>query len=209
MDVGTKQLATLWKNGEANHLLNQDSEAYAITVHNNDVYVAGTFDEEGLGTRSLYWKNNEIVELTTGARPSRAADIFVSNGDVYVAGFEDNGTNYVAQYWKNGQAIALGDGSEYSVALSIFVTDNQVHVVGVTGSVGSAVATYWKNGETIPLHSSEHAYASDIVVDKETVHIVGSGNYNEIGNPIAQYWVNGQLHKFQPAASEIHALFVR
>lgn len=54
--------ATYWKNGVATQLDTKYSEATAISVYNNDVYVAGN---RGVDT-ALYWKNNQPVMLGRG-----------------------------------------------------------------------------------------------------------------------------------------------
>ena len=47
--------------------------------------------------------------------------------DVYVAGYEDNGNEYVAKYWKNGQAVDLTDGSHEASVLSIFIAKTAIN----------------------------------------------------------------------------------
>jgi len=45
------------------------------------------------------------------------------DGDVYVAGYEDNGSVSVAKYWKNGHAVSLTDGTKNAHAESIVVVE--------------------------------------------------------------------------------------
>jgi len=47
--------------------------------------------------------------------------VYVFGTDVYVAGFENNGTKDVAKVWKNGVATSLTDGTNWATARSIFV----------------------------------------------------------------------------------------
>ncbi len=83
---------------------------------------------------ATYWKNTDPVFLTNGSQYAGAYSIFVSGSDIYVAGYEDDGsTGYsVAKYWKNGIpfSLPLTDGSKYAGAQSIFVVDNDVYVAG-------------------------------------------------------------------------------
>jgi hypothetical protein len=50
-----------------------------------------------------------------------AQSIYVDGADVYVSGYELDGSNDVAKYWKNGREIALTDGSNGARANSIYV----------------------------------------------------------------------------------------
>ncbi len=206
---GDKGLATLWKNGEATQLLgNFASSAKRVTVDNNDVYVLVTLEMVGFSTASAYFKNDELIQLTSGTLDSDVNDIFLVNGDVHVVGWLYNGSYAVAQYWKNGQPIALVDESEYSRASSVFVEDNQVHIVGVSGggATDNSNATYWKNGEEIPLQDSSSSYANKIIVVKGIAHIVGG--YIPNTTAYGRYWVDGQLTNL-PQSIGINSFFIR
>ncbi|MEO7393576.1 MAG: hypothetical protein ABIU11_01460 [Chitinophagaceae bacterium] len=100
--------------------------------------------------------------------------------DVYVAGYEYNGSGYVAKYWKNSSPVTLGDGD----ANSITVSGNDVYVCG--DGVGGA--TYWKNGSPVTLGDGD---ANSIAVSGNDVYVAGG-----IG-PHAVYWKNGNL-KYLP-----------
>ncbi|MBL0358949.1 MAG: hypothetical protein IPP72_19700 [Chitinophagaceae bacterium] len=72
--------------------------------------------------------------------------------DVYVAGFESNGTTTIAKIWKNAVATALTDGSKDGIASSIFVSGTDVYATGIeTGS--TRIAEIWKNGVATTLVS--------------------------------------------------------
>ncbi len=64
-----------------------------------DIYICG-YD----GNRAVYWKNGEAVYLSDGKYPAKANTIKIIGNDIYVGGFENNGTINVARYWKNGIA---------------------------------------------------------------------------------------------------------
>ena len=49
---------------------------------------------------------------------------------VLVAGYESNGTNYVAKYWIDGQEIKLSDGTGNGGANSILVSDDDLYIAG-------------------------------------------------------------------------------
>ncbi len=116
-------MATVWKNGEPTLLTdgtNSVGIARAIVVVGGDVYVAGYEQENyfgGGGTYAKYWKNGTAVKLSTVS--SNAIGIAIFDNDVYVVGWENNGTRDVAKYWKNGTAVSLTDGAFVSVGNAI------------------------------------------------------------------------------------------
>ena len=61
---------------------------------------------------------------------------------VLVAGYESNGTNYVAKCWIDGQEIKLSDGTANGSANSIVVSDNDLYIAGSDNG-----AVYWKNNQ--------------------------------------------------------------
>ena len=61
------------------------------------------------------------TSLTNGTNNAGAESVYVSGTDVYVAGYENNGTKDVAKVWKNGVGTSLTDGSNWAIARSIFV----------------------------------------------------------------------------------------
>jgi hypothetical protein len=81
---------------------------------------------------------------------SSAHSIFVSGSDIYLAGYEEVGENWIATYWKNGQAVRLSNRE--SMAESILVVGSDVYVAGME-DVGKSNfrATYWKNGQAVRL----------------------------------------------------------
>lgn len=144
---------------------------------NVDVYVAGA-----ISGSAKYWKNGQSISLSNGAE---AHSIFVSDDDIYVAGFgyEKDGSIPIAKYWKNGQGISLSDSTNYAKAHSVFVSDGDVYVAGYEGRI----AKYWKNGQEVTLSDgTRFAVAKSIFVSDNNVYTVGyDGN-------VAKYWKNGQ-----------------
>ena len=67
------------------------------------------------------WKNGVPTALTNGANDARAYSVFVFGTDVYVAGYENNGTKDIAKIWKNGVASSLTNGTQNAAAYSVFV----------------------------------------------------------------------------------------
>jgi len=119
------------------------------------------------------------------SRPSQAPD-------VYVAGFVDNGTVYVAMCWKNGIPQALTDGTRSAKALSVYVAGGDVYVAGGQSSAnGPDVATYWKNGVAVALtDGTTDAMAESIVVSGGDIYVAGYQTQAS-GGDVITYWKNG------------------
>ena len=84
-----------------------------------DVYIAGS-----VGKVATIWKNGVAHSLTDGTNWASANSIYVSNGDVYVAGEESGndvyavgGDSFNVKLWKNGelQKLPKDKGEAYSV----------------------------------------------------------------------------------------------
>jgi hypothetical protein len=162
------------------------------------------------------WKNGVNQELPygdlSGYLDVRTYSIFVSGGDVYVAG-ADRGS--AALLWKNGIAQILPQGTR---AYSVFVYDNDVYVVGniyvwkngeivdtlnggaysvfvYEGDVYVAGKSVWKNGEVIQTLGSE---ANSIVVYNGDVYVA------------TEYTVykNGEVIQSSPSNARFSSLFV-
>jgi hypothetical protein len=131
-DAPTDYHAQCWKNGQLIFRENKTSGAYAIFIHQNNIYMAGT-----QGNVACYWKNGARVDLTDGSAPSIAKSIFVTDAHVYVSGM----LNYQAVYWKDGAIIPLTTEGTNSMANSIFVHGEDVHV----GGYEHRYPAYWKN----------------------------------------------------------------
>jgi hypothetical protein len=110
-----------------------------------------------------------------------------AQADVYVVGWESNGTVQVARLWKNGSAYALSDGTKGAIATDVAVSGDDVYVSGgVDGASGADVATYWKNGRSFSLtDGTVQAFGEAIAVAGSDVYVAGyEGN-------VAMLWKNG------------------
>jgi hypothetical protein len=132
------QHAQCWKNGQLIFRETEASNALAIFIHEDDVYMAGHIYTPGEPmVTACYWKNGERINLTDGTVNAIAKSIFVTGDDVYVAGMIDN----QAVYWKDGEPVVLTTGEVQSMANAIFVKGNNVHV----GGHEQSYPAYWKN----------------------------------------------------------------
>ena len=124
-----------------------------------------------------------------------ASSVYVSGGDVYVAGFElplepvSCGTCVqirsgmaIAVLWKNGQLQYLTDGIHNAWANSVFVAGNDVYVAGFEGNN----ARLWKNGEVQNLESG----TSDAPFNTANSVFVSGKDVYAAGNKV---WKNGKV----------------
>jgi hypothetical protein len=143
-------LASLWLNGESQHLAGVGSlagvipsVASSVYVSNSDVYVAGrAMDVRNRIYWATLWVNGRRQTLSNNTKQfgviivnSSASSVFVSGNDVYVVGVGEHlvgmqavGTNR-ALLWVNDEPQTLSNSR--SSASSVFVSGNDVYVAGV------------------------------------------------------------------------------
>ncbi len=127
---------------------------------------------------AIIWKNGKIYQkLTDGTQDAYANSIYITNGDIYIAGWEGR----IAKMWKNGQATHLTKGKHLAFATSVYVYNNDVYVTGyefiagMSSYDGQTIAKVWKNGK---LHhnltnGSNYAEANSIYVIDNDIYIAG------------------------------------
>ncbi|REH01677.1 hypothetical protein [Flavobacterium aquicola] len=206
-------LAAIWVDGVPTVLSNEGlSEANAVAIYNNDIYVAGTQSLSNGNDVLKLWKNNAAESLTDGKYRVEARDLAVSEGNVYIAGNEYKGSlnTSIATVWKNGQAIHLSD--EISEVNAICLYNNDVYAAGYKEIDGKKTAIIWKIGkeETI-LYSGDDDFesiATDIYVDDKGVF--ASGNIRNSTKSTAMLWKNtiGTALSDVENYSQANALFV-
>lgn len=115
---GPANLSYFWANGVKTGLTqsNGNTNAAAIAISGNDVYIGGSLTNSIGYPSAVYWKNNVPVTLSTaninGPGFSQVNAIAVNGTDVYAAGqFYNTSTGYgTVVLWVNGTAVALGNG---------------------------------------------------------------------------------------------------
>jgi len=112
--------------------------------------------------------------------------------DVYVAGYEDNGSETVATLWKNGTAQELINESVYAMTHSVYVSGNDVYVAGFESDGFSDVAKLWKNGIAEDLgDGTNSAVALSVYVIGDDVFVSGYVK-NSSDQNVATLWKNGE-----------------
>ena len=181
-------VAALWKNG-AMTLLGTgaaDSDAKAVYVtENNDVYVAGVEEENGIGMARL-WINGVPNNLSDGSKNANALSLFVDGSDVYVGGYEIENGIPAAKVWVNGVAIDYSNGTYGSMVYSIFVDGGVIYAAGYEDTQNDYAVAFWENGVQTHLDSG---LAHSVFVSENNVYVAGSEQRNW---PYAQVWINGQ-----------------
>lgn len=186
--------AAYWKNGEKTLLevspSTKSSNARAIYVYEDDVHIVGSTRNE-----TCYWKNGKITPLPQAENtPTRFRSVFVSNGDVYIAGESSINRKRVATYWKNGTPVVLTNPLEGDSYISdIFVSGNDVYAAGgaYDYNLNTSSAMYWKNGTPVILSDpTQWVESAGIFVDGKDVYVAGTDYSDKYIT--AMYWKNGQ-----------------
>lgn len=143
---GNKDM-TDWSNCEVISLSDGLTHAYAESIHvdGNDVYAAGYKSTGGNSKIAVMWKNG--VETKLSSNESYAVSVSVSDGKVYVAGWEYvevNGKDCaVATLWEDGVAQHLYDQPHSSQARCVVTKGKNIFVSGFIGDQ----AVIWINGK--------------------------------------------------------------
>ncbi|MDR1841852.1 MAG: Ig-like domain-containing protein [Holophagales bacterium] len=226
----------LWKNCEGLILETASNKVLtSVFVYEGDVYCSGnTWNENGNQVATV-WKNGRAASLSDGLSESRAFSVFVSDGDVYVAGYENRipfGTGADAIIWKNGEPIILSEELIEAHSMSVFVSGGDVYAAGEGwvdyydddyGPVVVLTAMYWKNGETIILKEVKDpnyiaARGGFVFVQGDDVYVAGTDKgymddedgyqYNAA---IVTVWKNGETIRLSDdfiVDTNVESLFV-
>ncbi|MCL1909077.1 MAG: hypothetical protein FWG12_06900 [Holophagaceae bacterium] len=229
------QIATVWKNGVAHSLGDgiNPSGAKAVFVWGDDVYVAGWEKNSRGQDAARFWKNGVAQNIPNGYT---ANSVFVSDGEVYVAGsfglykngtlqgghgwltsvFVSGGVAYATGYddwraslWRNGTGRAIG--GTHTCAESVFVMGEDVYTAGwnqaTSDQVRPRAAVMWKNGRAQVLSDTRYeSRANSVFVSGDDVYVAGREN-NAEGLPIAILWKNGVKQIL--GNGEANAVFVK
>ncbi|HEY3402659.1 MAG TPA: hypothetical protein VGK59_04670, partial [Ohtaekwangia sp.] len=223
--------AVYWKNCSVVMLTDSTQNVFGIatgiTTSGDDVYISGYMAKNG-HTNAVYWKNEELIELTSGENDAHTADIFVHGEDVYVTGSEKNSNNvYEARLWKNGVMQKMNGhytASVYANEGYVYVTgdfgpgkywhngaykslgnvegDGTAHVQVHNNSVYMTTSgKYWKDGVSVDLKANLFSLA----VFKDDVYLGGSQFENSKGTYVARYWKNGKAVDLTDGTNNAHA----
>lgn len=190
----TYHLATLWLNDSIIHLSDTASDANAICIDNNDVYVLGSLNMAG--ESACYWKNGERQKLPYSRIAIIATGIAVKNGDINICynTFSQFDSVYKAYIWHNGVEQILANGNN-AFASAITLNGADVYVSGWKNINGVYNAVYWKNGQYNQLGIGK---ANDIFAFNNKIYMAGEFYPISSSAPRAMYWENNATHSLEP-----------
>jgi hypothetical protein len=182
--------AIYWKNGISQTLTDNSSSATAngIAANGTDIYLAGS--KAGAAT---YWKNGVATKLPGTA--TTVWDITSGNGNIYMVGTENPGTNNYGKdiQWKNGVAGTISPQTIFPQTYAVALQGNDVYFAGLSfqsvGGLDNSLPTYWKNGVPLILGNQTAADIYDIAVNGNDVYVCGQNTQGSIEQAV--YWKNG------------------
>jgi len=203
--------AVYWKDGTWQTLSlprgATDSRTGGITVFDNVVYIAGSYDDSQGNIISCYWRNGVIntLNIPSGASRPSTSGIAVSGNVIYIAGsYYDAQYNSIACYWRNGviQNLSIPRGASNSSTNSIAVSGDVAYIAGeYYDAQGNSIACYWRNGIIQSLNipsGASNSRTSGITVADDVVYVAGTyivGDWNRgTGKAIPCYWQNGVIN---------------
>jgi sulfur transfer complex TusBCD TusB component (DsrH family) len=159
------------------------------------------------------WKNGVAVPLTDGFKDASANSVYVTGNDVYIVGYENNGSKNVAKIWKNGMVTSLTDGSKNAQARSVFISGNDVYVAGYEYDQSNTItkAVLWKNGIATSLtDGSFEGIATSVYVINTDVYVAGYSSKvtGGVSIKVATLWKNGLTTALSDIPSSAASIYV-
>ena len=178
------------------HPYNSGNQNVGLWVAGNDVYTCGVAKNPAGMYKIMLLKNGGRMAVDTLANKESGAErLFVSGADVYLMGYEHDGSASAdnSRLWKNGLKQNLANvPADYS-GVDLFVEGSDVYVTGVDKSIPgfkNQLIT-WKSGSISQRIKMDglSLNASDMKVSKGNVYI--AGQRESTPQDIGMLWVNG------------------
>ena len=175
--------AGYWENGEWHQLPplaeGKSAGVSRMYIHGSDLYCCGyAFDASSI-QNAVYWKNGQIVSITSGASASVNSLVADSGGNVYCAG--SSGSN--AFSWVNGTYTTLTATYSPVYANAIMNINGSVFIAGYAASSNYEPAiwenTVQKASFSVNDISTEHTVAA-MAYDNGTIYIAGTSSVSGV-----------------------------
>ncbi|MCL1894652.1 MAG: hypothetical protein FWG02_10565 [Holophagaceae bacterium] len=196
--------ATLWKNGEVLHRLNNgELDAHNLTVFasHGKIRVVGLVNEDKLPPAAILWENGKesrryTLEEQELEEPESAfaSSVFALDDDVYLSGFDCYYAGEVALVWKNGELLHRFTCKAGTAEISsIAVSDGDLYSVGFELKGGRSTAVVWKNGDVLYRIPSKlyHSRAETVYILDKDVYVTGFVGRDPLKGT-AMVWKNGE-----------------
>ena len=181
------------------------------TTASPTVYVVGA---EEIATPTIYslaklWTNGQGSSLSSSPNYAEAYSVFTSGSDVYVAGYEYQGSqgtgNNVAKLWKNGVVTNITNGTRDAQLASVFVSGSDVYTAGYEANGNYDAAKLWKNGvaTTLAGGTNTDAYGYGVAVSGNDVYAVIQ-EYQSV-NDVVKIWKNGTVTTLSSPNTDAYA----
>jgi hypothetical protein len=183
-EINSKVVPIMWIDGIKTTLSSEadsNTEALAVIVENNDVYVVGKEKKEK--ECIVLWKNGVRSRVSGLVDFVSFKELVVDNGNIYILGIEDiesiQNESPIIMYWKNGVPVniitSITSGKE-NRAENMVVSNNDVYLSGWEhDDTGKFTAKFWKNGIATTLsNSTQNSFGSSIVVEGASVSVLFS-----------------------------------
>lgn len=168
-----------------------DAEFAAMVVDEQGIYYAGTE-----GNVAKVWKDGaEQYEL---GENNKITSMCITNGNVYVSGYESIDDKFVARVWKDGSEVLNFNNDITTYAYDVLVENGKVYVAGAKFREKTALDLYdaviWANGVETLLEKpaglgNETAQAKSICINNGAIYVGGS--VDEGSNEKPYIWKDG------------------
>ena len=198
--------ATIWKNGEPEYLTTGApwASVISVAVENGDVYAAGIERIAGKNVAKV-WKNSEelyVLPDETSSGPHLHRSLAVSDGDVYVIGYEWT-PSLLGKLWKNG-VLETGYSDIGSYPYSVFIDGSDIYVGGATSDWTGAV---WKNGDLLYTYAETEVQSCITSIFVYDGDVYAAGGNVEDDSDISKLWKNDEL-LYTLGTTELRSLYV-
>lgn len=168
------------------------------------IYAAGVVRSSAGRNVAVVWQDGVAEYLTDGTQDAAARSVSVTpGGDVYVAGFVDDGQRNTACLWKNGVVRNLSVAGRDAQALSLCIADDgTVYVAGYeTNSEGVCEARVWSDpaGSEVTLElPATDSYATAVCMSSVGGRpcVAGYMQKEDGVNTCGVFWRDGERDNF-------------